>query len=377
MKILFIAQRYHTNLYYRIKALQDLGCHKIYFISLYKGGSECYDCLEPIIIGYSSIYLLFNKIISKFKKNYTKSFWELKLAIPNVKRLKQNIKEINPDVIILKDFQSLNELISLYYANKFNKKVITLTQTSKNHIRGSKILLKLYLRFIKYLGVKYFITPTKRTKKALNSIGIENISYIPFVCGTQEFNKKYFLNNQINIISIGKFVPRKDQATLLKAVNLLKNQHKIKLTLIGEKVDLVYVNKIQKYIHGNNLESIVEINFNKRYKKVLELYKKNDLFILPSYNEPAAVSIVEAMANKLPIICSDDCGTKCYIKEGKNGYIFKNKNYKDLAYKIKKVIDHKDVLINMGEKSFNMAKNNHSMQRFYLEFNKILYDKIQ
>ena len=44
---------------------------------------------------------------------------------------------------------------------------------------------------------------------------------------------------------------------------------------------------------------------------------------LPSSDEPAAVSHLEAMSHSLPVICSDSNGTRCYIRQGENGYVFR------------------------------------------------------
>ena len=34
------------------------------------------------------------------------------------------------------------------------------------------------------------------------------------------------------------------------------------------------------------------------------------------------MSVLEAMAHSLPVICSDSNGTQCYIRPGENGYVF-------------------------------------------------------
>ena len=253
MKILIITPRFHTNLYYRIKVFQDRG-HTVSMLSFYEGKSECHDLLEPRIIGYSRFTVLLNSITGFFKKTHLKSFWELKFSVPNIRKLKRYIREINPDIILLKDFQSLSELISLYLAKRLKKKVILLIQVRKNTFLSSKFLFKSYLKLISYLGVVYFITPTKEGEQILKNADIEMVSYIPFAIEIKAFNKTYFTGNKINILSIGKFVSRKDHITLLKAINLLKNKYSIEVTLIGEMADEKYLQEVNDYIKKEYME---------------------------------------------------------------------------------------------------------------------------
>ena len=373
MKILFITPRYHTNLYHRIKALIDLGGHDVSLISLYQGKSECHNLIKPIIIGYSPLYRAGQKIISCFKKNHLKSFWELKLAFPSLKELANHFKKIDPDLVVLKDFQSLNELISLYWAKKKGLKTIALIQTKKDRLLGSKFLFKKYLSLLNFLQVVHFVSPTIRGKEVLTSHGVTCATYLPFVFPVKHPERTYFKDNKINLLSVIKFVQRKDPLTLLKAIKKLKeNYSDIRLTLIGEQVDNEYIKEITDYIDQNNLNDIVQIKFDLDYQTIQETYQNFDLFILPSYDEPAAYSIVEAMTNSLPVICSDQCGTKCYVNQGKNGNVFRAKDDQDLADKIKKIIQNKNNLISMGKVSLELAKKNHSAEKFNQEFNMII-----
>ena len=59
MKILFIAQRFHTNLKYRILSLQEAG-HQIEMLVMYKQHSEDYETLSPKVLKRS----FFDKIIN-------------------------------------------------------------------------------------------------------------------------------------------------------------------------------------------------------------------------------------------------------------------------------------------------------------------------
>ena len=60
------------------------------------------------------------------------------------------------------------------------------------------------------------------------------------------------------------------------------------------------------------------------------------MFILPSKNEPASISLLEAMGNSMPVICSDTCGTRFYLKKNFSK-IFKSDSLNSLTNSIEEV----------------------------------------
>ncbi|MCF6184797.1 MAG: glycosyltransferase, partial [Bacteroidales bacterium] len=340
MKFLIIAPRFHTNLYYRAKALQDVG-HTVKVAVLYKGKSEFYEGIDliQIKISYFSKQLL--KVIVFFNKSKLKSATELRLQSPG-RELKNLLKIFKPDVILLKAYQNLLALKTLIIAKRHNTKVLMLTQTPYNHIKGSEFLFKLNIKLFKVLKVYAYITPIKINYEVFKKSGIENVYYLPFVYPLQILKRENIKNN-IKILSVGKFQKRKYQLLLLKVFkSLIDEGYKIKLCLIGELADENYFRKIKNFISEKNLNKNVCLKTNLSYLEILTEYPRYDLFVLPAYNEPAAYSPVEAFSNGLPVICSDENGTKCYIETEKNGYIFKAKNKEDLKEKLKFCISDKE-----------------------------------
>ena len=366
MKILIIAPRFHTNLYYRIKAWQDAD-HKVAMLAQYKGGSECYDILSPKVIGHSHVYNFLEKLRYKITKKRASDIWKLLLAWPTLKVLKKEILNSGADIIAVKGMKSIFAFLTFYYAKKLKKDVFVLIQTNVYYEDRAQKKFSLFL-LKKVFKVKAIISPLKNIADKEDSY----FKYIPFIIETKNFEKQYFANDRVNILDIGKFVRNKDHLVLLSAINKLKNKYNLFLTIIGETRDKVFQSEILEYIKKNKLLNIVNIKYNLPYKNILELYKKYDLYILPSYDEPAAYSMLEAMANKLPAICSDTNGTKCYIKPGENGYIFQSKNVDDLVSKIEEIIKNKENLIKMGEKSYEIVKNYHSPEFFVKEFDNLL-----
>ncbi len=372
MRFLIIAPRFHTNLYYRCLALQNEG-HTVKVVVLYKGKSEFYNEIDIQLIKLSILNRFLTGFIKLLKKNYLKTTFELRIEVPN-KALNKIFKEYRPNAVLLKAYQNALAIKTLLIAKHYKAKTLMLIQTPYTHIKGSERLFRWNILLFKFLKVHSYITPIKENYDAFKAFGIQNVYYLPFVFPKQIINISEKQINTINILSIGKFQKRKDQLLLLHVFNKLKKEnYDIKLCLIGEAVNTKYIKSLHYFIKENNLSDVVCIKTNMPYKKILEEYKKYDLFILPAYNEPAAYSPVEAMANGLPVICSDENGTKCYIEEGKNGFIFNAKNETDLKEKIKLLISKKETLREMQKNALFLANKNHNPKDFAKEIKRILF----
>tara|TARA_B100000795_G_C22782454_1_gene433014 strand:+ start:422 stop:1567 length:1146 start_codon:yes stop_codon:yes gene_type:complete len=180
----------------------------------------------------------------------------------------------------------------------------------------------------------------------------------------KKIEKWSFKKNSLKIINVGRLVDQKDQITILKAINYIKNKVNISLLIIGEGKKK---KKLMKYIHSNNLEKIVKIK--DHTKNPFPYIKSADIFILSSIFEGLPNVLLEAIALNSFVI-STDCptGPSEILDKGKGGFLFKMSNHKDLSNKILAYIKDKksyDKKLKFAHKRLNRFNYDLNLKKYF------------
>ena len=168
----------------------------------------------------------------------------------------------------------------------------------------------------------------KKTNCILNPLNLKEIQKKSLKGKKEPFFQSS--NKCLKLLNVGRLTEQKDQITLLKAVNLLKNRINFKLLIVGRGMEK---NKLKEFIKTNKLHKCVKIiNFT---KNPFGYFKQSDLFVLTSRFEGLPNVLLEAAALKKFII-STNCptGPREILLNNKGGEIVKVGNYKELATKI-------------------------------------------
>jgi len=75
---------------------------------------------------------------------------------------------------------------------------------------------------------------------------------------------------------------------------------------------------------------------------VKELFKAADFFAHPSFREGLSVAVMEAMANGLPVICTEIRGNTDLIEDNKGGYLFKPAEQETADCALKNIMESSD-----------------------------------
>lgn len=198
-----------------------------------------------------------------------------------------------------KEIVTIHDLLFLDYPHFF-----PILYRIKNHLlfyrsaRRADLLLtvseyskKSIARHFSIDSQKIVVTPNA----VLSSVGLEKTTGI---C------QKYELNRFL--LSVGRIEPRKNFLSLLQAfVELKLNQQGYKLVFVGIP-DLAYK---EFYKYYDLLEDPVKqaiVFLNATFCELVELYRKTNLFVFPSYAEGFGIPPLEAIEYGSPTLCSKE-----------------------------------------------------------------------
>lgn len=174
---------------------------------------------------------------------------------------------------------------------------------------------------------------------------------------------------------VGMVCPRKAQDIFIKAIKQLNVQEKRKVQfwIIGFIGTDEYSSQIKEMAAED--ESIKIKGLFTR-KQMQEAYKKIDVIVCPSREDPLPIVITEGMMWEKPCIVSDRTGTAQYIEDGKNGFICKTGEPGDLREKMRRIIHNQGKLTEIGRKARHTYETHFSMKSFGERLEAALQDTI-
>ena len=370
MRVMYIAPRYHTNQIPIIKGWLENG-DEVCFVSRCSGPIEDYSLITPIEVPYGRLSSFIAGIYKVLHRNdpYAADF-SLKYGFPSSAPIRKIIKSFRPDVVIIRE-KSLYSMVCYGVCKKQKVKAITYNQ-SPLYDYPEMIHRDMLHRIVDNLMPRTRLTPVRvKDYDYSGKVADPNAFFAPFVSELrcEPKDKKYLLNGNINILEIGRFERRKNHLLMLEAFErVLRNYPNARLTIVGEVSDPFheeYYAEVKEYINNHGLTDEVTIYTNKKVNEMDGFYFEADLYVLPSSDEPAAVSVMEAMGWSLPVICSTTNGTADYIEQDKNGYVFESGNVDSLYEAICNVIDSPDRIKKLGEESYKIASSKYQFRNYY------------
>jgi glycosyltransferase involved in cell wall biosynthesis len=131
------------------------------------------------------------------------------------------------------------------------------------------------------------------------------------------------------------------------------------LDILEQAIKLVHDQsyKVELDIYGSGSLNLKYPDLPISYKGTLPYYEiqtaiaEHDILILPSRHDGWGAVVNEALFQKVPVIVSDRVGSKCILEACGAGLIFRNEDYRDLAEKIKQIVDDPDLYISLQDKA--------------------------
>ena len=182
----------------------------------------------------------------------------------------------------------------------------------------------------------------------------KNIVIIYNGASTDKFKGKIDNGESIIISFMGRLGKRKGTYDLLEAFKQLATEYPNAKLLLGGDGD---IEKVDDFIKKNSLENSVQRLGWISGEKKIEIFRKTDIYVLPSYNEGLPGSILEAMASGAPIISTPIGGIPEAVIEGKNGYLINPGDISGLKGALEKLCSDKLLRESMGKESLALIDN--------------------
>lgn len=178
---------------------------------------------------------------------------------------------------------------------------------------------------------------------------------------------------KMKFIVIGGITFIKGQDILVDAVKKIVGQTKdmFEIIFVGNN-ESNFADELRKVIikYGLPIKFVNSMSNN----KVLELLEEQDVLICCSREDSLPVVTIEAMMKSVPCIISNMTGTAEYVKNYDNSIIFENENADDLSKKIMWCLEHREQVIEMGQKARKVYEEFFSMEIFSKKIKQILGD---
>lgn len=235
------------------------------------------------------------------------------------------------------------------------------------HGLGTKMLgagvlnnFKIFEVFNKFFveKIKYDVLITVARKSLSENISTRNVFVIGNGVNLDDFNKIKPTKDKKNFILlwVGRMVPVKGLSLLISVFQkLTKKYPNIRLKLVGDGPERLSLESTARKLKLENKIFFTGGIFDHNERLIKE-YKTSNALVLPSLaSEGFPITIVEAMAAKLPVIASD-IGDTDILVSSKNGYLVKPGDENDLYNKIQSLILSSS-RIEMGNSGYQLVRS--------------------
>jgi glycosyltransferase involved in cell wall biosynthesis len=256
------------------------------------------------------------------------------------------------------------------YSNSilFNQNILSFDKQAFNQIPFSLEKIKIFIiKFVQIYSLnnaKEVIFLSDYTRKTISKHLRKNISYNIIPHGIEENFKKidleklnnttwdYNSKKKIKIIYVSPLFLYKNHQTVVKAYSRLKKKYdNLDIEFIGNyKHNLkLYNNLIDENSLINESHFIGELNRKDLIKTLIE----SDIFVFASSTETFGISLLEAMAVGMPIVCSDKSSLPEVLQNG--GLYFDPKSDLQLSEQIELLITNESLRKNKSQQARKLA----------------------
>lgn len=199
--------------------------------------------------------------------------------------------------------------------------------------------------------------------RALSNLKSKRVTYMPGVgvnetkvniseVDVQEKKKDIQLkDNSFVLVSVGEVNDNKNQEVIIKAVSKLNNKN-IFYLICGTGSKLQELKSLTEELGLQ--ENVLFLGYRQDVNEILQV---SDVFVFPSKREGLGMAAIEAMANRLPLLCSNVHGINDYTFNYYNCLKYSPNDIEGFSFGINYLYNNKELCDRMGKRNQSYAKN--------------------
>jgi len=358
IKVLHLCSAYiQSNLYRElIEALDKTGISQVVYIPIKRKQDYNKKILKDtrdIAFIYSKIFNDFDRFLYYRKINKLLADIKTKLDFDLINIVHAHtLFSMGGVALKLKKEKNIDYIVAVRNTdiNIFYKYLLYLKETGIEIMKESKKIIFLSPTYRDYILEKIIPDNLRESIKKKSVVVPNGIN--PFFL-KNKYNRPELENkNDIKLIYVGEFTKNKNIEISIKVARKLKDLgYNVSFNIVGSRGNNEY--KIKKLAKIN--KDIIKIHDRIEEKeKLLDMYRKSNIFIMPSKNETFGLVYGEAMSQGLPVIYSKGQGIDGYFKNGTVGYSVNPKDIKDSVKKIEMILGNYN---NISKNCYDLVEN--------------------
>lgn len=171
-------------------------------------------------------------------------------------------------------------------------------------------------------------------------VGINTVTFAPkevdIVVNASKRKELGLAMTDTVMLSVGELNKNKNHEIVLRAMAQL-GRSDLHYVIAGRGILKEHLEQLAKELGVSNQLHLLGFRTD-----VKDLFKMADFFAHPSFREGLSVAVMEAMANGLPVICTEIRGNTDLIEDNKGGYLFKPAVQETAYLALKKIMESID-----------------------------------
>lgn len=357
--VLFVVRHFHTNMFPMVRALTDAGL-RVHVVCEMPDRWYAASGITPEVVDAAAL---------------------------DRTRVDSILDTSSPDVVVLRDLRRGPRLLARRAARR-GARTVFYNQAPLN--RGRRLgavvhdLVRFAGRVVLRLPVRR-VTPVIGPPEGTRTLAARHLPFpMPVTDGARD--RQWVADGVPTVLCVGKFDhPRKRHDWLLDAAEQLDVAFRIVLVGGGPRQlrnnrptpqfpqgkatgYRQYYERLMERATTGPLADRIELHVDVDHAQMATLYRRADVFALPSRDEPIAISPMEAMAAGAAVIVSDSNGACSYLTHDHDALIFDAEDRAAFTDCLRRLVSSPDEIRRFGQAALHTVESHHDpddyLQRF-------------